>query len=147
MKINDVVKIKDNWHSEIWEKYWKGNLYEKRGWIVEIIGYNGKIEGYRVKFPVISIPDENGNGKEIENFVWAFRPNEIELVDEKIKSRSKRVYRTGMLLQRRRKAVGEMKQRGMKIKDIAKQIEIPEGTIKRWLHLARNKEKVRLGVL
>lgn len=63
MKIKDIVKVRESWHSKFWNSYWKGNLQGKQGEIVEIVGQNGNIENYRVKFPVIHIKGEDGRLK------------------------------------------------------------------------------------
>jgi len=139
MKVDDMVEVRQSWHSEIWEKYWKGNLYEERGRIVEVIGYNNKIEGYRVKFPVINIPNEDGSSKEIENFIWAFRPNDIRLVSGELPIRVKRTYRTGKLLKSSQAAAYRLKEKGVKILEIAERFSASPRTIKHWLQQERQK--------
>ena len=145
MEINDVVRVKKTWQSKFYDRYWGCELHGERGVIVDIIGYKGEIEGYRVKFPAITIWDEDNEEKIIYDFVWAFPKDAVDKVSGKLESAPRRKYRTGKHLQGMQSAAQRLRQRGMKVTDIAGQLQVPEGTVKRWLYLKRQK-KVRLGV-
>jgi len=145
MKINDFVRVKHSWHSEHYDRYYGCKLHGEKGTIVDIIAHNEEIEGYRVQFPAITIWDQDNKEKIIRNFVWPFRASDLEKADGKVQSTPRRSYRKGKQLQSLQSAAQRLRKRGMKIKDIARQLEVPEGTIKRWSHLEREK-KVRSGV-
>jgi len=142
MKVGDTVRVKQSWHSDHYDRYWGCELHEEKGKIVDIIGSNEKIEGYRVQFPAITIWNQDNKAKRIDNFVWPFKSTDLEKVDSELQSSPRRKYRKGKHLQSLQSATQRLRKRGMKIKDIARQLQVPEGTVKRWVHLERQK-KVR----
>lgn len=134
MNINDVVRVKSSWQSKLWDRYWGSELHGEKGKIVDIIGHNGQVEGCRVMFPAITISDEDNKEKVIYDFIWPFRKDDAEKVTGKLESTPRKKYRTGKHLQALQSAAQRLRQTGMKIKDIARQLEAPSKTVENWLY-------------
>lgn len=134
MKIKDIVRVKRTWHSDFYDRYIGCELQGEKGKIVDTIWQNGEIEGYRVKFPAVTIWDHDNKEKLVENFVWPFRKDDIEKADGQVKFRPKRKRRRKKQLEGLIAAAKRLRKRGMKIKDIAKQLEAPSKTIENWLY-------------
>ena len=136
MKIKDIVRVKRTWHSDFYDRYIGCELHGEKGEIVEVISHNGETEGYRVRFPKIIIWDNDNQEIPIQNFEWPFRKEYIESVDGEVKF-IKRTYRTGKHLKKRLTEAYELKAKGLSVSEIANQLFIPEGTIRRWVYLKK----------
>jgi len=134
MKIKDIVRVKRTWHSDFYDRYIGCELQGEKGEIVDTIWQNGEVVGYRTRFPVITIWDDENKGKLVENFVWPFRKDDIEKVDGQVKFRPKRKRRRKKQLEGLIAAAKRLRKKGMKIKDIAKQLEAPSKTVENWLY-------------
>ena len=135
MKIKDIVQVKRTWHSDFYDRYIGCELQGERGKIVDTIR-DGKVVGYRVRFPEITIWDNDNQEIPIQNFEWPFRKEYIEPVDGEVKFKKRR-YRTGKYLQNKLKEAYELKAKGLNVSEIASQLFIPEGTIRRWVYLKK----------
>jgi len=136
MKIRDTVRVKNSWHSRLYDRYWGCELQGEKGKIVDTIWQNGQVVGYRVRFPKITIWDNDNQEIPIQNFEWPFRKEYIEPVDGEVKFKKRR-YRTGKYLEKRLKEAYELKAKGLSVSEIASQLYIPEGTIRRWVYLKK----------
>jgi len=134
MKKGDIVEVKQNWHSDYYDRYYGCELYGEKGEIVGVLPLNGQVQGYRIKFPAITIWDDDNKEKLVENFVWPFRKDDIEKVDGQVKFRPKRKRRRKKQLEGLTAAAKRLKKRGLKIKEIAKQLEAPAETVKNWVY-------------
>lgn len=126
--------MKRTWHSDFYDRYIGCELQGEKGEIVDTIWQNGEVVGYRTRFPVITIWDDENKGKLVENFVWPFRKDDIEKVDGQVKFRPKRKRRRKKQLEGLIAAAKRLRKKGMKIKDIAKQLEAPSKTVENWLY-------------
>ena len=59
MKVGDTVEVKPTWCSKFYDRYWGYDLHGEKGEITEVLSRNGEIEYYRVKFPTITIWDQD----------------------------------------------------------------------------------------
>ena len=134
MKVGDIVRVKDSWHSEIFEKYWRGDLRGKRGEIVEVISRNGKSEGYRVKFASVSFLGEDDRKRVVPYFIWPFRMNDVKEVNGEIEFPHKRQRRNKQQLKSIKATARRLRKKGMKIKEIARQLEALPETVKNWIY-------------
>jgi len=87
-----------------------------------------------VRFPCIWI--NSGNGKKpVYDFEWAFYSDEVKKIDEEVefKQPSKKTALRGKALERRKKIVQELRQKGESIESLAKRFNTSKRTIWRWL--------------
>lgn len=54
------------------------DLHGEEGMIVGILSAKVKVDGYRVQFPAIIIWDQDGKEKQIKDFIWPFRTEDLE---------------------------------------------------------------------
>ena len=78
MKKGDVVRVKNSWQSYNYDRCIGYDLHGETGVIVEILSAKDKVDGYRVKFPAITIWNEEGKEKQIKDFIWPFRKENLE---------------------------------------------------------------------
>lgn len=136
VKRNDTVRIKQTWHSDFYDRYIGCELQGEKGKIVDTIWENREAVGYRVRFPKITIWDDENQEIPIQNFEWPFRKEYIEPVDGEVKFKKRR-YRTGKYLEKKLTEAYKLKAKGLSVSEIASQLFIPEGTIRRWVYLKK----------
>jgi len=134
VKRNDTVRVKQTWHSDFYDRYIGCELQGEKGKIVDTLQEDGEIVGYRVKFPVITIWDDENKGKLVEGFIWPFRKDGLEKVDGEIKFAPIKKRHKTKQLKDLISAAKRLRTRGKKVKEIAQQLETPIGTIKHWLY-------------
>jgi len=121
---------------------WGVNFEGKKGKIVEVLINNkGEKQGYKIRFPMIKIViNEDGGMEERENFEYPFYNSEVAFLDEKeellfpdsdeIEEEKRRTQRQ---VTRDAGAVKRLKQKGIKIKELAKRFNVSRRTIHQWL--------------
>ena len=134
MRIKDVVRVKRTWHSDHYDRYWGCELQGEKGQIVGILLQNGELQGYRVRFPAITVWDDDNREKLVENFIWPFRKEDLEKVDGETKFAPRRKRHKARQLKDLIAAAKRLKKRGKKVKEIAEQLDAPMGTVKHWLY-------------
>ena len=136
IKLGDVVEVvKQKQKSKKWKKYYGFDLIGKKGKVVAFLGTQKEPhQGVKVRFPCIWI--NSGNSKKpVYGFEWAFYSDEIKRVNEKIEFRQppKKTALRGKALERRKKIVRELREKGESIENLAKRFNVSKRTIWYWL--------------
>jgi len=134
MEKGDTIQvIAEKRKSKKWEKYYGFDLVGKRGKVLEILGTQKEpYQGVKVRFPRIEVNSENGR-KPVYGFEWSFYKDEIKKIDEEIKFKPQKTALRGKALERRKKIVRELRQKGESIENLAKRFNVTRMTIWRWL--------------
>jgi len=132
LTLNDTVQItKLLPKSKRWKKYYGFDLIGKKGKVIEL-ELLGTYQRVKVKFPCIRINSEEGK-KPVYGFEWSFYKDEVKKIDEEIKFRPKKTALRGKALERRKKIVRELRQKGESIENLAKRFDVSKRTIWYWL--------------
>jgi len=136
LNLGDTIEVvKQRRKSKKWKKYYGFDLIGKRGRVIELEPTNIRnkpCQRVKVKFPCIWINSENGK-KPVYGFEWSFYGDEVKRIDEEIKFRPQKTALRGKALERRKKVVQEMRQKGESIENLAKRFNVHRATIWRWL--------------
>lgn len=120
------------------KRLWGTDFEGKKGKIVEVlINSRGEKQGYRIKFPEVTIVADNDKGyKKVQNFEYPFYNSEVSAIQEEAlfpDDRKERKRRTQRGRETDMKTVKRLQREGHKISELAKRFEVSRQTIHQWL--------------